>query len=431
MRKIILIGIGLLISYTLPAQITLTQEQCREMALKSNEEVQKADNSYRQAELEKAIAHTAYLPNLSGSAMAFYMPEDMEVMNNKLQMHGTYMASVSIAQPIYTGGKIKSANRMAQIGIECSEEVIRKTRMEVIYEADKAYWTYIVVNEKVKLLESFRRQLDTLYSQIKSNIEVEMATQNDLLRIEAKRSQIMYQLQKAKNGYDLCRISLCNVVGAAFDTQITVDTVINVSAPQIITNDISLRPELKLLEKQIAIQDQQIKATRADFLPTVGLAGMYYQYGNIKLKGYAEDGMGGYMPFKQSINDGAPIFMLYASIPIFHWGEGRKKVEHARIQLRNSKLDLQKNSDLMNIELHQATQNVTDGYNMVQTADMGLKQADENLRVMLNRYEVQMSTLTDLLDAQTLWQEAHSSYIESRTQYKIYESAYLLAAGIL
>ena len=76
-------------------------------------------------------------------------------------------------------------------------------------------------------------------------------------------------------------------------------------------------------------------------------------------------------------------------------------------------------------------QNVTDGYTMVETARLGDEQGQENLRVMTQQYEAGLCTLTDLLDAQTQWQQAHSNLIEAQTQYKIYETEYLRVTGKL
>lgn len=431
-KGITLLGAGLIVSCLSSAQITLSQTECREMALKSNEELQKSGLAHQQAKLDKAIAFTSYLPDFSASGMVVYMPKNIDVMTNQMQIHGTYMAGISLMQPLYTGGKIIAGNKMAKIGIECSQEMLRKTRMDVICEADKAYWTYVVVNEKIKLLESYRKQLDTLHAQMQSNIRVQMATQNDLLRIEAKRSQIVYQLEKAKNGGDLCLFSLCNVVGIELGTPIiATDTVIAVSVPVNLADDISSRPELKLLEKQVYIQKQQVKSTRADFLPSLALMAQYYDFGNMKLKGIADDGVGGQIPYTQNVHDNGSFFMLSLNVPLFHWGEGQKKVKRAKLQVQSSLLDLQQNKRLLTIELRQAIQNLTDGYRLVQTAEVGFKQAEENLRVMNKRFYVDMCSLTDLLDAQTLWQEARSNQIEARTQYKLYESDYLRAAGLL
>ena len=142
--------------------------------------------------------------------------------------------------------------------------------------------------------------------------------------------------------------------------------------------------------------------------------------------------VGGTMtPFSQEFRDGMGMAMLSVKIPIFHWGENRKKFRKAQYELRNAELDLQKNSRLLNIEVQQAIRNVQDGYGLVYTAEKGLRQADENLRVMRNRYAASMASLTDLLDAQSQWQQAVCNLIEAQTQYRIYETEYLRSTGKL
>lgn len=411
--------------------LRLTQAECRQMALAHSEELQQADNAVRQAELDRKIAATAYLPKVEGSATGDYMLPDMDMMGMELRMRGTYMAGLSLTQPIYTGGKITTGHRLARIGEEAASEKFRMTRMDVLVGADNAYWTYIAVGRKVRMLENYCAQMDTLYRQTETALAAGMATENDLLRIEAKRTELHYQLQKAQNGAELCQMSLCRIIGADFDTQIeAVDTTFSVSEPGRLASEIDARPELLLLEKQVAAEREQIRMARADMLPTVGLGVNYMYYGNVKLNGMADAG-GTMVPYTQEFRDGMGIAMLSVKIPIFHWGESRKKVRKAQYELRNAELDLQKNTKLLNIEVQQAIRNVQDGYRMVLTAEKGLQQAEENLRVMRNRYMASMAPLTDLLDAQSQWQQAESNLIEAQAQYRIYETEYLRSTGKL
>ena len=158
--------------------------------------------------------------------------------------------------------------------------------MQVIADADNAYWSLIAVNWKVRMLEAYQAQMNALYQQTEVSVNAGMATTNDLLRISAKRSEINYQLQKAKNGENLCRLALCNVLGCTLDTQIIpVDTVIQIATPRDLDENISQRPELHLLQSQVDAAKEQIKVTRADILPTIGLMGGYMWYGNMKMKG--------------------------------------------------------------------------------------------------------------------------------------------------
>jgi len=410
----------------------LSMEQCRDMALTASEELKQADNRLRQAELDDKIAATARLPKIEGSATGAYVLPDIEMTGMELAMRGTYMAGLTLTQPIYTGGKISAGRQMARLGRQIADQQLRMTRMDVLVDADNAYWSYIAVRRKVRMLESYSTQMDTIYKQTSSAVAAGMAIENDLLRIEAKRTEIEYQLQRARNGADLCRIALCNVIGAPLDTAIEpTDTTFNIESPTAMSLDIARRPEVGLLEKQIDVNMQRIRDARSEMLPTVGLSAGYSYYGNIKLKGFADMGNGTTVPYTQEFRDGIGIAMLAVKIPIFHWGESRKKLHKARYELDNSQLELQRNMRLMSIEAQQAVQNVEDGYRMIHTAESGLRQAEENLRVMRNRYAAAMSPLTDLLDAQSQWQQAQSNLIEAQTQYMIYRTDYLRATGQL
>lgn len=410
----------------------LSMEQCRDMALTASEELKQADNRLRQAELDDKIAATARLPKIEGSATGAYVLPDIEMTGMELAMRGTYMAGLTLTQPIYTGGKISAGRQMARLGRQIADQQLRMTRMDVLVDADNAYWSYIAVRRKVRMLESYSTQMDTIYKQTSSAVAAGMAIENDLLRIEAKRTEIEYQLQRARNGADLCRMALCNVIGAPLDTAIEpTDTTFNIESPTAMSLDIAMRPEVGLLEKQIDVNMQRIRDARSEMLPTVGLSAGYSYYGNIKLKGFADMGNGTTVPYTQEFRDGIGIAMLAVKIPIFHWGESRKKLHKARYELDNSQLELQRNMRLMSIEALQAVQNVEDGYRMIHTAESGLRQAEENLRVMRNRYAAAMSPLTDLLDAQSQWQQAQSNLIEAQTQYMIYRTDYLRATGQL
>ena len=150
--------------------VPMSQAECRRLALANNEQVTQADNELRRAQLEKEIAFTSYLPKIDGMASAVYMVPDLDMMGMELQMRGMYMAGLTLTQPLYTGGKIRTGNKLARIGVECAEQNNRKTRMQVIADADNAYWTYISVRSKVKMLETYGAQMDTLLGQVETAV---------------------------------------------------------------------------------------------------------------------------------------------------------------------------------------------------------------------------------------------------------------------
>lgn len=412
-------------------QQKMTLADCRETALRHNEDFQKADIELQKAELDRQIAYNAYLPKLDGSVMGLYM-KDQDIMGNNLLLRGTYVAGLNLTQPIYVGGQITAANRLARLGKECQQENLRKTRAEVLAEVDKSYYTLISVSQKVRMLEAFLCQMNGLIEKLRASVSAELATGNDMLRVEAKRSEVEYQLQKARNGEELCRLALGNALGLPITEQVVpIDTVFSVEAISQLDENFELRPELSLLKKNVEVKETLAKKERSNFLPTIALSVGYSYYGNLKMRGTTMQPDGTPYQFEQKFSDDIPMAMLSVSIPIFHWGSEFKKAKKARLDVTAAQLDLQKNRRLLSIEVRQAVQNVTSGYQMVQTAQTGQQQADENLRVMQLKYDCSMATLTDLLDAQAQWQQAHSNLIEAQAQYKIYQTEYLRATGRL
>lgn len=324
-----------------------------------------------------------------------------------------------------------AGKRMAKIGADVAYEQKRMTRMKVLSETDKAYWTLMAINNKVQLLVAYKNQMDSLYQQVMTAVQAGFSTDDALLRIEAERSKILYQLQKARGGANLCRLSLCRILGKDPETQIELrDTLDCVVAPVDSTVGVEGRPELRLLNHQVDLAGEQVRMSKADILPTVGLMAGYTYYGNIKLKGSVETAQG-IMPYTEEFRDGLGAVMLSVKVPLFQWGAGLQKIKKARLEVENARLEADKNRRLLELDVQQALQQLKDGYQLVLSAEAALKHAEENLRVTVNRYKVSMAVLSDLLDAQTRKQQAESDLIEAKAQYKINETNYKYSIGCL
>lgn len=416
------------------AALTLNVEKCRQMALESSEDVKKGNNALTQSVLDRKIAVSAFLPAIDASGTVLYMTPDMEMSGMEMIMKGTYMAGVMLTQPIYAGGKILTGKKMAEMGENAAAEQLRMAKASVIYDADNAYWTYVAVLQKQEMMDVLAAQLDTLFSQIGVASSAGMATDADLLTVKAKRSEVEYQVRKVANGVALCKMALCRVVGVPFDTEIAVE---DVAVPEEFTRmgtdnvSVSDRPEMRLLETSLEISRMQVRMTRGDYLPTLALVCGYCPYGNIKMKTMVDAGGGNYVPYTQKIGQDMGVAMLSLSIPIFKWGQGYNKVRKAKIDVDNAALDMQKNGRLMELQANQAAFNLSDSYNLIEAARDGKAQADENLRVTVNRYHASMCPLSDYLDAQFQWQQARSNLIEAFTQSRIAETDYLMSVGAL
>ncbi|MDR2927097.1 MAG: TolC family protein [Cytophagaceae bacterium] len=433
MKPLIIISALYLLSvHTVRAQLILTSEQCRQMALENSEEIKIANLQYEKACIDKSAVRTSYFPKIAASATYAYLFEDIEMgfdfelmagisipINMPLSMKGAYMAGIMLQQPIYTGGKIATGNKMADKGVEITAENKRLAQMTAIAEAESAYWIYISVKEKVVLLERYNALLDSLYQNIENYTQALMATENDLQKVRTRRSALRYELQRARNGLELSRMALCRLIGVDAETSVVAtDTIITVQNETDCNYDLALRPEYTILKKQTELKELEIKLVRADFLPMIGASAGYSYAGGIKMAG-------------SSLEMNLPVVMASVNIPLFHFGEGSKKIKIARIAYQMSTLEMEKNVKLMNIEAQNALKEFQNSFLMIQTAEEALAEAENNLRLSSNNYELQMGTVIDILDAQARWQEAYSNIIEARANCKIKEVEYKKAAGKL
>ena len=184
------------------AQTRLSIEDCRRMALENSDDIKISSRKVGKAVSDRQAAKTAYFPKISGSATYAYIFEniDMGMVGMEMSMKGMYMAGITLQQPVYAGGKIVNANKMAKTGVAISEENKRLTRINTLVEVEQTYWMYVSVAEKVKLLTQYTQLLDSLHQQVSSFFELKMATAQDLHKVRTRRSNVTYELQRAGVG---------------------------------------------------------------------------------------------------------------------------------------------------------------------------------------------------------------------------------------
>lgn len=430
--KYIFIQICLLIGLSAHA-MNLSLSECREMALQNDEDMKIAQNRIVQSDLDKAIAKTAYLPKFDINGGAFYLaPNPSMGSTMDIQMRGVYMAGISLMQPIYTGGKIINGNKLAKVGQEVSTYQFEATKMDIIAEAEKSYWMYVAVLSKIDMINSYMIQLDSIYAYTRSAYEIGLTTELNVNRVESRRSELQYRLRQAQSGADLCRMALCRIIGVdETEPIIPIENLDRIERPEMKFSGIENRPELNMARKNIDVKELDVKMALSDFLPTIGMQLGWNAFGNMKMKSYTPLEDGTLYPFTQSIDYRGFVGAISVSVPVFHWGEGIKKVKKAKIEVENASLSFDKNKKLMELQAHQTYNNYVDGYELIASATKALKEAQDNLKAITEQYQVGLMTLTDLLEAQAQWHTSYSNLIEAKTQYKINKVEYLRSVGLL
>lgn len=411
----------------------LSLQECKDMALQASEDLKIAQNHVTQASLDRGVAKSAFFPKIDGMGSAFYITPDASMDNTMdILMRGVYLAGFSLTQPIYTGGKIINANKLAKLGKEVAHQQLEATRMDVLAEAEKSYWMYVAVLAKIDMVQAYLIQLDSIYDYTKNAYELGLTTSLNLSRVETRISELNYRMKQAKSGADLCRLALCRIIGVEDFTEITPTESINFIVP---FNDsfqgIDSRPELLMAQKNVQAKKYDVKMTLSDYLPTVGLQLGWNAFGNLKMKSFVQMPDGNFYPYTSTTNYKGFVGAVSLSVPIFHWGEGYKKVKKAKIEVENAELSLEKNRKLMELQAHQAYNNLKDGDELIISAEKAFEEARKSLEMMQDQYENGLMTMTDLLEAQSQWHAAYSNLIEARTQQRINLVEYKRSVGLI
>lgn len=70
-----------------------------------------------------------------------------------------------------------------------------------------------------------------------------------------------------------------------------------------------------------------------------------------------------------------------------------------------------------------------DAYKQILIARTSIEQSTENLRLNNDYYSAGTSTMSDLLDAQTMFQQSRDKYVDAYAQFRIKTVEYLQATG--
>ena len=86
-------------------------------------------------------------------------------------------------------------------------------------------------------------------------------------------------------------------------------------------------------------------------------------------------------------------------------------------------------SEQLVIRMQKAWNDLENAYQQILIAANSIEQSTENLRLNEDYYNAGTSTMSDLLDAQTLFRQSRDRYAEAWSQYEIKKTEYLQATG--
>ncbi len=336
---------------------------------------------------------------------ALFPDKDLEILPKT-----GFTSAISVKQPIYTGGKITSAYKMASIGEKASQLNLEFTKETVLFTTEEAYWRVVSLTEKTKVTKKYLELVSKVLKKVQDSYDVGMVNKNQLLQAKVKYNEVLLLNQEAQNGLDLATMALAQQIGISLNTKIlpTEELTNTVKENQSLigsVDDYENRLDYQMLKLKQKVADLKINLNRADFLPQIGILASY-NYLSYQLN-------------DQNHDDFNVNAMAQFSLPIFQWGESFYKVKEAKVQLKEETFQLENASEMMKLQISQSIIDVENKSMNLTLAESSLEQADEYLKLETDNYDAGMTTLTDLLNAQSQWQKSYSNYIDALLDYHI------------
>ena len=408
MHKFLIIISFSLCVFSVSSQQSSLLEKYRSMAVSYNHDLKAADkNISASIELERS-ARADLKPKLSGSADFQYTGNPLQLtlnlpsMDKPMTFEGRdlkYGASLTLLQPVYTGGRILETIRLAKHQQSLATHQEELFRSAVCYQTDIQYWNSIA----------------SLAQTIRERVEVGLVDPQDQLMAEVKLNEADYQLLQAKSNFETGRMALNSLIGMELHTATEIDTVIPpvVIPGEIRQSDATDRPELKIAYDQIRIAETSLKLSDSKYKPQlyIGVDGSYSSPG---------------YDFRGDLD---PNYVVYAklSVPLFEWGKRKDEKRAFSYRIGMAKDNLNQVSDHVTLEVQTARVSLSQALERVGLTGSSLEKARENEQKALERYTEGKVSVVEVIEAQTYRQTSQLNYVQAKVSAQGYYSELIKA----
>ena len=331
-----------------------------------------------------------------------------------------------VRQPVYMGGAIQAANKMADISKQMAANEVDLKTQSTLYDIDQAYWLVVSLRQKESLSRSYRELVGRLSDDVHKMIKQGVATKADGLRVDVKVNEADMQLTQVEDGLALARMMLCQLCGLPMDSQITLaderkESLTPNLTVETYTHDTTYvnRPEVQMLENTIDMSRQATRLVRSEYLPHIAITG-----------GYLVSNPNVFNGFQRNFS-GVWSIGVMVQIPVWNWFEGTYKVRASKIATNMASMELTDVREKINLQVTQSQYKLKEAFKRYKMAKQNMKSAEENLRCATVGFREGVMELSDVMAAQTAWQMALSQKIDAEVAVNISRVNVKKALGIL
>ena len=404
-------------------QHILTIDDCHKLALSNNCSLKISQNNVLAAKEEQHQAFTNYFPVVSATWAAFQADKGMAELSIMPDMSLSILkngrvGSVTAVQPVFAGGQIANGNRLSKLGVEVNRLKKEQTEKEIAIAVEQYFWQVVALQEKLKTIQSVDTMLNSLCHDVATAVSAGIVNRNDLLQVQLKKNSIALDSMNIGNSIELGKMLLAQYIGLEhydFDLFYNLDY----NRPARMLDSLYFPPlsalpqttEYALLQKNVEANKLKVRMAIGKNLPKISV-GAGYMYHNF-------------------LDTDRSFGMIFASvaIPISSWWGGSHEIRKQKIQAVNAEYRMQDQSQKLLIRIQQAWNDLENAYKQLSINYASIEQAKENLRLNTDYYHAGTVKISDLLEAQSLYQQSLDKYTDAYCAYRIKTVEYMQVTG--
>lgn len=402
----------------------LTLAESLEIGLKNSKDLKISNSKMISAGAQVTSATSQLLPQLGLTASYMHLSNippfqvSLPIFPQPIQISpvilDNYNLKLTLQQPLFTGFRLLSLRSAAKSNYKASQLDYNSETNEVAYKIQNAFWNYYKAAQNDKVLTDNLQQINQHLSDTKNFLSNGLATQNDVLKLEVQYSSTKLQKIEADNNLDIARTVFNQAVGLPLESETEIET--NAISTQknsdnlneLIAEAKNNRSELKALNSRVEASQQGVRAAESTWFPSIYLIGdYYYSKPNQRI-------IPAVNKFKDTWDVGVSL-----SWSLWNWGNSSAQTTIAEQNKIQAETSLSQLKDAVEIEVYQNYLTFKRAYDKVNVAKLGVEQAEENYRMINEKYNTQVATSTDLIDSEVSLLQAKTNYNNALVDYEM------------
>ena len=317
--------------------------------------------------------------------------------------------AIDFTQPLYEGGRIRYAIRRADLQTHAAELQTATDRADVKLDLLEQYMSLFSLYKQREVLMRNIEESEQRLKDIRQMKKEGLITNNDVLRSEMQLTNDRLSLTETENSLVLVSQQLNILLGIDEHRLLLPDTSLLHRAIALQPYDDYVEeaylndPAMRLLRKQTEIAQNEVRLTKAELLPSVSL------YASNTLARPVSRTMADM--YNNNWNIG-----LSVSYPLSSLYKNNHRVKESKLAVQVTRNAEEQKKQQIRVTVRTAFLRHREALKQVEALKLSVRQAEENYRIMQNRYLNQLAILTDLLDANTVRLNAELQLTSARTQ---------------